>query len=534
MIKKFISLSLSLIMVATLFSGCSLFKNAEFHIGYIDAIESLDPLKATGDGETISAVNCFEGLLKFNQNGEIVLSGATKYSISGDGLTYTFSLNPKAIWYVAELNEGILGETDFDNRVTAHDYVYSIKKVIAEKLPGYENYSYIRGAREYYNGEGDLDSILVTALDDLTLEIILVEPHSEILSTLAESSGAPSSEKFASLVEGVYGTTASSVICNGPYYIAESNKGKSLVLKRNPKYKGRTKANNAQIKLNLQNKQKNIVEKYASNSFDVLLTDSANRIENPNGKITPVTNTVWGIVSNCSKEIMKNENLRKALLSSIDYSVISTPKFATGIATGVVAPDYLVTERHYSKYTVDSVGFDSSVDKAEEYMVLASTQIKESINLNIYVPTSLENSMNIICSGWADLFGDDIKTNIVTFDIDEYETVIEENDYHIAILPIHSDSSTAVSVLRSISSAPCNFTDNSYESLLRAAEISIKEQQKATAINECEKYIVSSGVVVPLYLSSTDLYLNDGVTGIYNTTTKNAIYFNLGDKASEK
>ena len=82
MIKKFIALSLSLIMVVTLFSGCSLFKNAEFHIGFIDEIESLDPLKATGDAETMSAANCFEGLLKFNQNGEIVLSGATKYSIS--------------------------------------------------------------------------------------------------------------------------------------------------------------------------------------------------------------------------------------------------------------------------------------------------------------------------------------------------------------------------------------------------------------------------------------------------------------------
>ncbi len=532
MIKKFIALSLSLIMIVTLFSGCSLFKNAEFNIGFIDEIESLDPLKAKGDAETISAVNCFEGLLKFNNDGEIVLSGATRYAISGDGLTYTFTLNPKAVWYVAELNEGIIGETDFDSRVTAHDYVFTIKKVIAEKLKGYENYSYIRGVKEYYNGEGALDSILVTAKDDLTLEIILAQPHSEILSTLAESSGVPSSERFSELVEGVYGTTASTIICNGPYYIAECTKGKSLILKRNPEYKGRTKAENAQINLHSEAKQKNIVAKYASNSYDILLTDSANRIENPNGKITPVTNTVWGIVANCSKEIMKNENVRKALLSAIDYSVISTPKFATGIATGIVAPDYLVTERHYSRYSVDQVGFDSSVDKAEEYMILASTQIKESINLNIYVPTTLENSMQIICNGWDDLFGSSVKTNIVTFDIDEYETVIEENDYHIAILPIYSDSSTAVSVLRGISSAPCNFTDNNYESLLRAAEVSLKEPQKAAAINECEKYIVSSGVVVPLYLASTDIYLNDGVTGIYNTTAKNAIYFNMGDKKS--
>ena len=534
MIKKTIALSLVLIMMTSLFSGCSLFKNAEFNIGFINEIESLDPLKAKGDAETIAAVNCFEGLLKFNSNGEIQLAGATKYSISGDGLTYTFSLNPKAVWYISDLNEGIIGETDFDSRVTAGDYVYTIKKVIAEKLKGYENYSYIRGVKEYYEGAGDLDSILVTAKDDLTLEIILAEPHSEILSTLAESSGVPSSERFATLAEGYYGTTASSIICNGPYYVAECTKNKSLVLKRNPKYKGRTKAENAQINLSLEKKQKNIVAKYASNSYDILLTDSANRIENPNGKISAVTNTVWGIVANCSKDIMKNENLRKALLSSIDYSVISTPKFATGMATSVVAPDYIVTERHYNKFAVDSVGFDSDVDKAEEYMVLASTQIKESINLNIYVPTGLENSMKIICNGWTDLFGSNVKTTIITFDIDEYETVIEENNYHLAILPIYSNSSTAVSVLRGISSAPCHFTDNSYESLLRAAETSLKEQQKATAINECEKYLVSSGVVVPLYLSSTDIYLNDGVSGIYNTTTKNAIYFCFGDKNDGK
>ena len=52
------------------------------------------------------------------------------------------------------------------------------------------------------------------------------------------------------------------------------------------------------------------------------------------------------------------------------------------------------------------------VDKANEYMVLASTQIKEAINLTIYVPDSLENSMKIICDGWKDLFGSNISTAI--------------------------------------------------------------------------------------------------------------------------
>ena len=151
---------------------------------------------------------------------------------------------------------------------------------------------------------------------------------------------------------------------------------------------------------------------------------------------------------------MKNENLRKALLSSIDYSVISTPKFATAIATGVVSPDYLVTERHYSRYSIENVGFDTSIDKAEEYMVLASTQIKEAINLTIYVPDSLEDSMKIICDGWEDLFGSNITTTIVTFDPNDYETVIEENSKPVArethaTLPVFTAFWSHLSVSRS-------------------------------------------------------------------------------------
>ncbi len=531
--KKTTSFLLIISIIVACFSGCSLFKNAVFNIGFKDTIETLDPLKAEGDAETISATNCFEGLLKFGKTGEIQLAGATRYSISGDGLTYTFNLNPKALWYVSEINEGIIGEKDFETSVTAHDYVYSIKKVIEGKLKGYENYAFIRGVKEYYDGVGSLDSILVTAKDDYTLEIILTEPHSEILSTLAESSGAPSSERFNSLVEGVYGTTASTIICNGPYYISSFDKNSSLVLERNPKYKGRSRAENNKINLTFEKSQKHIVQKYASDTYDILLTNSANRIENPNGQVISVTNTVWGIVMNCSKENMKNENLRKALLSSIDYSVISTPSFATGLALSLVAPDYLVTEKHYSRFSFDTVAFESDTDKANEYMVLASTQLKNAINLNIYVPNSLNNSAKIICNGWQDLFGSNIDTTLNTFDADDYQTVIDENNYDIAILPIFSDSSTAVSVLRGISSAPCNFTDNNFEALLGVCQNTFKESLKATAINECEKYIVSSGVFVPLYVSSTDIYLNDGVSKIYNTVTPNAIYFSNGDKKNE-
>ena len=91
--KKIISLLLVLVMVVSLCS-CSLFgKNSVISVGIVNDIVSLDPTRATGDAEKLIVSNCFEGLVRFDENGAINLAAATSYSVDKTGCVYTLINN---------------------------------------------------------------------------------------------------------------------------------------------------------------------------------------------------------------------------------------------------------------------------------------------------------------------------------------------------------------------------------------------------------------------------------------------------------
>ncbi|MBP5299524.1 MAG: ABC transporter substrate-binding protein, partial [Lachnospiraceae bacterium] len=57
-----------------------------------DMEDSLDPTKAVAAGTKEIYFNIYEGLLKPDENGNLNPAIASDYSVSEDGLTYTFTL----------------------------------------------------------------------------------------------------------------------------------------------------------------------------------------------------------------------------------------------------------------------------------------------------------------------------------------------------------------------------------------------------------------------------------------------------------
>ena len=75
---------------------------------------TLDPAYSScADFETLTAC-CFEGLMKFDENGNPVCAGASSYHVSEDGLVYTFNISPDSYWSNGE-------------KVKAQDYIYYYK-----------------------------------------------------------------------------------------------------------------------------------------------------------------------------------------------------------------------------------------------------------------------------------------------------------------------------------------------------------------------------------------------------------------------
>ena len=61
-------------------------------VGIQQDIDSLDPHKATAAGTKEILFNIFEGLVKPDENGNLMNAVASDYSVSEDGLVYTLTI----------------------------------------------------------------------------------------------------------------------------------------------------------------------------------------------------------------------------------------------------------------------------------------------------------------------------------------------------------------------------------------------------------------------------------------------------------
>lgn len=135
--------------------------------------ETLDPALSTGLPESTVITNMFEGLVRYGPDNEIKPGIAREWTISPDGLVYTFKLR-ESKWSNGE-------------PLTAEDFVYAWLRALNPETAAEYAYQlfYIKGAEEYNSGKGKPDDVAIKALDDLTLEVTLRAPAPQFLGLTA-------------------------------------------------------------------------------------------------------------------------------------------------------------------------------------------------------------------------------------------------------------------------------------------------------------------------------------------------------------
>ncbi len=197
---------------------------------------SLDPSLGT-DTTSIGIINeMFLGLTELDpETQEATPELATDWSISEDGLTWTFNLRDDVPW--VQMVDGEVVETG--EMVTANDVVYGLKRTCnAETASDYAYVLYIVAGCEAANtGEGSADDVAVTAVDDTTLEITLNYPAG-FFSQIASMWIMRPMPQAAIEEHGDTWTEPENIITNGPFALSEWIHGDSLQLVRNPHWYG--------------------------------------------------------------------------------------------------------------------------------------------------------------------------------------------------------------------------------------------------------------------------------------------------------
>ena len=200
--------------------------------------ETLDPaLNSSIDGAN-TIITTFEPLLLIDENNEVIPGQAESYTVSDDGLTWTFTMKDGLKW-----SDG--------SDLTAKDFEYSFKRLaspdtaapygetVVGMIDGYDDAIGNPDDDGNTTTDPDWDALNVKASEDgKTLTVQLAYPCSYFDKLCAFAAMSPVQEATIEANGDAWCTQPDTFICNGPYYISDWVPSERIVLTKNPYYVG--------------------------------------------------------------------------------------------------------------------------------------------------------------------------------------------------------------------------------------------------------------------------------------------------------
>ena len=183
----------------------------------------LDSTRATDSVSIQILGHVMEGLLRFDENNQLVPGVAERWEIREDGAT--FWLREAARW-----SDGV--------PVTAHDFVFAWRTALAPETAS--QYAFIlyplRNAEAVSSGELPVEALGVRAVSDRVLEVEFEQPLAYFEELVAFSTYNPIREDFYRSRDGRYGADVEDLLYNGPFEMTVWVHGAHLRLEKNPDY----------------------------------------------------------------------------------------------------------------------------------------------------------------------------------------------------------------------------------------------------------------------------------------------------------
>lgn len=188
--------------------------------------------------------NLVDGLLENDEYGNLVPSIAESWTVSKDGLTYTYKLRKDAKWYTAE-GEEYAG-------VKAQEFVTGLKYAADKKSDAlYLVQDSVKGLNDYIEGKTkDFSTVGVKAIDDYTVEYTLVRPEPYWNSKTTNGILFPLNEEFLESKGDKFGEVATGgILYNGPFLLKSLTSKSSMEFIKNKNYWDKDKVSLDEIKL---------------------------------------------------------------------------------------------------------------------------------------------------------------------------------------------------------------------------------------------------------------------------------------------
>lgn len=213
-----------------------------YNYAYTSDNQTWDVVNSSRAVDTRPLTKLYEGLLQYDCEGVEQPALAESYTVSEDGLVYTFKIREGCVWVDSQ------GRKVAD--VTADDFVAGFQHMMDTNSGlGALTYGVIANSLQYDSGEVDFDQVGVKAVDTYTLEYTLESKCPWFTSMLHYSTYAPVNRAYyesqggkfgadfdSSAEDYTYGLSPDNIAYCGPYVVTNATEKNTIVFQANESY----------------------------------------------------------------------------------------------------------------------------------------------------------------------------------------------------------------------------------------------------------------------------------------------------------
>lgn len=470
---------------------------------------SLDPARA----EAVQAFNVitdlYEGLLALDAHGNIVPGVAESWTVSGDGLTYSFMLRKDARW-----SNG--------TPVTAAHFVAGMHRTLSpETGSAYAALLYpIDNAEAVARGDLPASELGVTAEDERKLTIRLHAPAPYLPSLLTMPVAVPYLDNGAA-EKGRFSDPAR-FIGNGPFVLAEWEPGSHILLRRNPSFREADTVAVDEVRYYLASEPLTELNMYRAGELDITSAVPGSHVTQLRAshadelRITPYL-ALYYLAFDLSEAPFDNAALRQALSMAIDrQALVRVTGRGEQPAYGLV-PDGV---NNYAPARIEwrSLAPDGRLQKARELYAQAGYTEAEPLELTLlYDAADIHETIALAVSEmWRKHLGVEVQ-----LDKREWKSFLatreDRSDWQVMRMAWVGDfdhPAAFADLFRS--SSPQNlpgYTNERYDRLLAEAEATTDVAAQMGLYAEAEALLLADAPIAPLYFYVSKHLVSPSISG---------------------
>jgi oligopeptide transport system substrate-binding protein len=459
---------------------------------------SIDPQKVDDMQGMHVVFDLFEGLVTLNGKAEIIPGLAESWTLSKDGLVYTFKLRKNVKW-----SDG--------SPLTAEDALHGFIRLVDPKVAS--SYSFmispIKNGDDVLAGKKPTSELGIKVINPETLQITLKQPTPYFLELMAHPSLYPV-HKASIEKHGDSFTLPGKLVSSGAYTLSSWTPGDKIVLKKNPHYYSSKETVIETVSYHPIQKATTELQMFKGGQLDwtydvpadhfaILQKDMKNEL-----RVFPILASNYYTFNSTKAPFKNNPKLIQAFSMVIDRDTLTKSILGRGEISSYDVVAFGTKSNTAFEYSWSKLPIDKRIAMAKDLFAQAGFSEKNPLKFNLLI--DLDETNKKIALAITSMIKKALVHVDITLEQQEWKVFLKNrqgNQYEAAMDRWYGDFNDATTFLDLFRIGnPLNdprYNNTAYDSLLDKAALEQNPTSRKQILAEASKTFHGDYPVVPLF-----------------------------------